>query len=301
MEGVFITDKGEKRVIIEDKIQGQLTSKNRNNPENISGITLNELPPELQSVTLFIDADDAMNMNKFQIPVPLGEPFLDFAESVYGYKCSLPEKSIVTEKGAGVDYYKDLILYKNAPDGKMTKVHFNRFSDGEKKIATLIVGLFAGAYQKDEINNGIILIDNIEMHIYFKRHMTLIKKVNEYFPNHQIIATTHSPVIVKEMDCKYLCDLERKLGFVEDVEYGGLVEEDGFSWKGLEFSEAFFIMAKYGMDGPIPGYNNEDIAVTGDDVGMSEVDKKRLKELGWRLSDPGGIGEYMWTHSSAIY
>ena len=64
----------------------------------------------------------------------------------------------------------------------------------------------------DNKNAGILLIDNIEMHIYFKRHMKLIEKLEEHFPDRQIIATTHSPVITSEMDEKYLCDLEDFIG-----------------------------------------------------------------------------------------
>ena len=46
------------------------------------------------------------------------------------------------------------------------------------------------------------------MHIYFKRHMQLIKKIEEFFPDKQIIATTHSSVIVNNMDDKHLIDME---------------------------------------------------------------------------------------------
>ena len=77
------------------------------------------------------------------------------------------------------------------------------------------------------------------------------------------------------------------------------VKEDHFSKQGLEFSESFFIMAKYGINGPLPGFDNENIAVCGDDKKMSKEDKNRLLELGWHLSDPGGEGEYMWTHAAA--
>lgn len=211
MEAIFITDDGEKRIVIEDRIQGQLTAANRNNPDHISGVTVNELPADLLSVVLYIDADHPMKMNIFQLPTQFGEPFVDFAESVYGYKCSLPESSIVND--SGIDYYKDFILYKYPPgitkdDDFMTMVHFSRFSDGEKKITALLVALFEYTHESDGINNSIILIDNIEMHIYWKRHMTLIEKMNQFFPDHQIIATTHSPIIIKGMDEKYLCDLE---------------------------------------------------------------------------------------------
>jgi len=77
------------------------------------------------------------------------------------------------------------------------------------------------------------------------------------------------------------------------------VKEDHFSQQGLEFSESFFIMAKYGMNGPISGFENETICALGNDENMEKEDINRLKELGWRLIDPGGEGNYMWTHSDA--
>jgi predicted ATP-binding protein involved in virulence len=64
------------------------------------------------------------------------------------------------------------------------------------------------------------------MHIYWKRHMLLIEKMEEYFPDKQIIATTHSPILIQNMKKKYLYDLE-------DL----LVDEDvvkkGFSLRSL--------------------------------------------------------------------
>ena len=35
-----------------------------------------------------------------------------------------------------------------------------------------------------------------------------INKLEEYFPDRQFISTTHSPIIINEMDDKYLLDLE---------------------------------------------------------------------------------------------
>ena len=36
----------------------------------------------------------------------------------------------------------------------------------------------------------------------------MIKNLEKFFPNNQIIATTHSPIIINEMDKKYLYNLE---------------------------------------------------------------------------------------------
>lgn len=197
MEGIFGTSDGDKKIVIKDNITGMLSAANRNDPKWISGVILNEFSSE-EALSLYIDADHPLNMNRFQLPVDLKEPFLEFSEAVYGFKCELLETNIVPD--SGFYYYTDFIITK--PDG--TRVHYKRFSDGEKKIATLIATLFKGAYQKDII----LLVDNIAMHIYFKRHMLLIKMMEKYFPHNQILATTHSPIIIEQMDKKYLCDLE---------------------------------------------------------------------------------------------
>ena len=103
-------------------------------------------------------------------------------------------------------YCTDFIIEK--PNG--TKVHYKRFSDGEKKIATLVSTLFKRAYKDspDKENKDIILIDNIVQHIYYLRHLKLIEKMEEYFPDKQFIATTHSPVLIENMEKKYLVNME---------------------------------------------------------------------------------------------
>jgi len=58
-------------------------------------------------------------------------------------------------------------------------------------------------------NYDIFLIDNIELHIYFRRHMLLIEKIKEHFSNKQIIATTHSGIIVNNLEKKYLFDVKK--------------------------------------------------------------------------------------------
>ena len=152
-------------------------------------------------------------MTKFQIIADLKDQFCDFAEAVYGLKCYCPDGSRSFDRG--IEYISDFVIEK---PWSGTKVHYKRFSDGEKKIATLISSLFKRAYKDspDKENKDILLVDNIEMHIYWKRHMTLIEKMEEYFPDKQIIATTHSPIIINEMDKMHLVDLEAKLGHLNE-------------------------------------------------------------------------------------
>ncbi|KKL03608.1 hypothetical protein LCGC14_2624390, partial [marine sediment metagenome] len=75
----------------------------------------------------------------------------------------------------------------------------------------LVSSLFKRAYKDspDRENKDILIIDNIAQHIYWKRHMKLIEKLTEHFSDRQIIATTHSPIIIKNVTKEYLLDLEK--------------------------------------------------------------------------------------------
>ncbi len=208
IEGIFDIDGEEKRVVLEDNLQGQIFAGRQLDEEKgeISGIKINELTMEDQGV-VFIDADSRNLMNQFQLIDSFREPFCEFASAVYGFKCYCPENAEVVTNG--ITYLMDFVIEK--PNG--TKVHYKRFSDGEKKIATLLSGLFKRAHKTSPTyeNSDILIIDNIEMHIYWKRHMKLLEMMEKYFGDKQIIATTHSPIIIHNMDKKYLYDLEELL------------------------------------------------------------------------------------------
>ncbi len=200
MFGLFDTPNGDKEI----EIKNDWTLRG-------CGLTKDEIcstPP----LAFYVDADKPNNMQNFRLKAQFKEQFLDIAKAVYGFECYIPDdkinqtKELDPETGEWITFYSDFVIIKFGN----TKVHFKRMSAGEKKIATMLRYLFNRAYENQ--NAGILLIDNIEMHIYFKRHMMLLAKLEEHFPGRQIIATTHSPVIVSEMDDKYLCDLEDFIG-----------------------------------------------------------------------------------------
>jgi AAA15 family ATPase/GTPase len=199
IEGIFETTDGDKKVIIQ----------NDWTPEG-SGTICNEISEISQSPTIYIDADHPLNMSRFQLIGKYQKEFVDFAKVVYGLDCYLDTKrgnvcqTYDAETRETIEFITDFIIVKKGN----TKVHFKSMSDGEKKIATLLRTLFNRCYKNDENTNDIILIDNIAQHIYFKRHMILIEKLKEYFPNKQFIITTHSPVIIDQMDKNCLLDME---------------------------------------------------------------------------------------------
>ena len=187
IEAVFELDGEEKRVIV--------TS---------DGVEKCELSGSRNSV--FIAADHPMSMKRFQIPSDRVDIFLDVARAVYGYDVKL-DKPVETfesqwdgredtyEKfqtgqveGMKIVYFQDFILDKGD-----VKVHFKSMSDGEQKIATVLRSLCDPALMDV---SDIVLIDNIEMHVYMERHAPMLKKLVECFPSKQFILTSHSPILV---------------------------------------------------------------------------------------------------------
>jgi len=187
MKGIWETDDGEKEVILAT-----------------DGLKKNELSQGVSTTFhYFIDADHPINTSKFQLHECMKDKFVELAEAIYGYKCNVDKK--VEGKDLNTNeidlFYTDCVLYKPWGD----KVHFKRMSDGERKIATLIRHLCDPTYMQEF---DLILIDNIAMHIYWKRHKMLIDKLLDMFPNKQFVVTTHSGILPNILDDKYIYDLE---------------------------------------------------------------------------------------------
>ena len=175
LTGIFETNEGDKEVVI-----------------TTDGVKKNELPFQQNRLdySYYIDADAPDNMRKFQLHKEMESRFIDLAKMIYEYDCYL-EKEVEDRNEL---FYTDFVINKYG-----TLVHFKRFSDGEKKIATLLRGLCNPIYMDEQ---DIIIIDNICMHIYMARHARLIDKLIQLFPDKQFFITTHSAVLVGVQDEK---------------------------------------------------------------------------------------------------
>ena len=167
------------------------------------GVVQNDL--SVSESCLYFDADKPTSMNRFQLDIKKKDLFLDMAEMVYGFKCSFGHIVPVNMgTGESVDYYTDIVIDKYGD-----RIHFKRMSAGEKKIAKLVQKLCSDEIEKQNI----ICIDNIFMHIYFKRHAKLIDKILDTYKNKQFILTCHSETAINHIEKKYgnkfLYDLEQ--------------------------------------------------------------------------------------------
>ncbi len=176
---------------------------------NSDGVKRNDLT--VFSGSVYIDADHPINMKKFQLCEDRSDLFIELAKSVYGYPASLSKEVVTYEENwdgkkstyaefekdnkDNIMFYQDFIIDKGD-----SKVHFKTMSDGERKIATLLRNLCDPSVMS---RGDIILVDNIEMHIYWKRHANLVDKLLECFPEKQFIVTTHSGVLINHVKEKY--------------------------------------------------------------------------------------------------
>lgn len=105
---------------------------------------------------------------------------------------------------------------------------FNALSDGYRNTLGMIADI---AYRMAELNphlttksSGIVLIDELDLHLHPKWQRHIVNDLKTIFPNCQFIVTTHSPFIIQSLESGELLKLD------ETPE----IEHDHFNKKGIE-------------------------------------------------------------------
>jgi predicted ATP-binding protein involved in virulence len=89
---------------------------------------------------------------------------------------------------------------------KGSKVPFPALSDGYRAFLGWIgdllynITLTCPSGEKLVNNSGIVLIDEIDLHLHPQWQMSILPKLSEALPNIQFIVTTHSPLVVGSVD-----------------------------------------------------------------------------------------------------
>lgn len=103
---------------------------------------------------------------------------------------------------------KQLSIKTATPDFELiikqgaNEIYFEMLSDGYKSCIFILLGLIKEIeYRFPKINakdfDGIIMIDEIDVHLHPQWQAKLVKVLKETFPKAQIIATTHSPSVLQ--------------------------------------------------------------------------------------------------------
>lgn len=118
---------------------------------------------------------------------------------------------LIGTKFHGIDKAKKEVIFETT-DGM---VPLEQLSDGYQNIAAWIGDLLFRLTQtfKDYINpleaRGLILIDEIDLHLHPKWQRILLEFISNKLPNFQVVATTHSPLTAQQADEGELYALKR--------------------------------------------------------------------------------------------
>lgn len=161
-----------------------------------AGFMLNEIGEQHLGFSFYVDADNPINWAKFQLHSADAGKFIELAEAIYGFECDLDcevKDKIQETDGTWTEhlYYQDVVIKKGRD-----RVHFCRMSAGEKKIATLIRQL---CNPDSLINRNIVLIDNVDLHVYFARHAKMIDRLVKHFEGKQFFLTSHSHDMIQHV------------------------------------------------------------------------------------------------------
>jgi len=94
------------------------------------------------------------------------------------------------------------VTYRNVTfTEKGSEVSFEQLSEGYKGVITIICDLIARLSEKQQVEKisdfqGVVLIDEVELHLHPKWQYSFIQKLRSTFPLIQFIVTTHSPTVL---------------------------------------------------------------------------------------------------------
>ncbi|MBP1484695.1 AAA family ATPase [Acinetobacter nosocomialis] len=93
-------------------------------------------------------------------------------------------------------------------------LNVNQLSQGEKSLMALVgdiarrLAMMNPSLDNPLIGKGIILIDEIDMHLHPQWQRSIIQRLQTTFPNCQFILTTHSPLVISDTQDILVYDLD---------------------------------------------------------------------------------------------
>ena len=112
----------------------------------------------------------------------------------------------------------ELDVYYTNENGAYVKIPLSLMSDGYKEIISIVADI---AYRMAVINpqlseniltetDGIVMIDEIDLHLHPAWQQRVIESLTSIFPKVQFILTTHAPAVIGSVSSKNLRILENK-------------------------------------------------------------------------------------------
>lgn len=100
--------------------------------------------------------------------------------------------------------------------GDDKSIPFEHLSDGQRTLLGLFCDIARRAAilnphfegEANEKTNGVVLIDELDLHLHPKWQMNIIENLRKTFPNIQFICTTHSPILLRSIEKEKIIVLE---------------------------------------------------------------------------------------------
>jgi predicted ATP-binding protein involved in virulence len=93
-----------------------------------------------------------------------------------------------------------------------------QLSDGERGVLSMVLDIAKRLSQANPVlanplqdGNGIVLIDELDLHLHPKWQRSIVNNLARTFPNCQIIATTHSPQIIGEVKPEFITIIDNEI------------------------------------------------------------------------------------------
>lgn len=111
-----------------------------------------------------------------------------------------------------MDYQENgsAIVVDKTKGNNSSRVELNQMSAGEKAFISIVADLalrLLNANPKSENDaldgHGVVLIDEIDLHLHPKWQRQVLPKLRQIFPNIQFIMTTHSPSVIQSIDWQH--------------------------------------------------------------------------------------------------
>ncbi len=116
------------------------------------------------------------------------------------------------------------ITKRNKSDNEESILDIRQLSSGERVLLGIVTDLAIALIDNNPsygegspltVGFGIVLIDEIDVHLHPAWQMSVLPKFKKLFPNVQLIATTHSPLVLGNIGSKHIKTLEN--GEIYDV------------------------------------------------------------------------------------
>ena len=116
------------------------------------------------------------------------------------------------------DVEEDALMALKKSDAGVRKLPVSFLSDGQRNIIGIIADIAYRCillnpyleYRAAEETPGIVLIDELDLHLHPKWQKKIVGNLKTTFPKIQFITTTHSPFIIQSLKNKELFDMDGK-------------------------------------------------------------------------------------------